>query len=296
MSGPDLSISIVSYNTREYLRQCLDSILENAEGISFEVIVVDNASHDGSADAVAAEFPSVRVISNSTNRFFTEGHNQALAIAQGQYFLILNPDTLVPGETLKTLSDFLKRNEQVGAVTCREIDAKGKPVITSTRFPSSLAGLVEWTWLRNWPLRSVLDNYLMSEWNRDTERTIEVGTGCFLMVRTSLLKRFGGFDESIKLYYSEHDLCQQIAQQGSQVRFLPKAHYVHFGQRSSSQESFALIRRIHFDDMRYYFAKYHGKFKAHLLMAGIRFCRFVESVLRRVSWRFVSARRKGAVT
>src|SRR5713226_8210989 len=110
MPDIDLSISIVSYNTRDYLRQCLNSILEDTRGISLEVIVVDNASHDGSADAVATDFPRVRVISNSANRFFTAGHNQALGIARGKYFLILNPDTLVPGDTLRTLLDFLKNN------------------------------------------------------------------------------------------------------------------------------------------------------------------------------------------
>lgn len=296
MAELDLTISIVSFNTADYLRQCLKSIFENSRGISFEIIVVDNASTDGSAEMVSEEFPSVRLIKNSENRFFTAAHNQALSLACGQYFLVLNSDTLIPIGTLSTLIDFLKSNAHVGAVTCREIDGAGHPVITSTCFPSLLTGLVEWTWLRNWPLRSVLDKYLMSEWKRDTPRRIDVGTGCFLMGQAALLKQFGGFDEGIRLYYSEHDLCQQVKRAGFEVHFRPEAHYVHFGQRSSSRESFAAIRRIHFEDMFYYFAKYHGKVAAYLMMAGIRSFRLVESVLRRLSWRMGFARRQGAVT
>ncbi|MFS8084125.1 MAG: glycosyltransferase family 2 protein [Acidobacteriota bacterium] len=296
MSEIDLSISIVNYNTREYLRRCLNSIFENVKGISFEIIVVDNASTDGSVAMVSEEFPSIRLITNSENRYFTAAHNQALAIARGQYFLILNSDTLVPRDTLSKLLNFISSSERAGVVTCREVDGQGNPVITSTRFPSLLTGLVEWTFLRNWPLHSVLDRYLMSDWQRDTTRTIDVGTGCFLMARTSLLKQFGGFDEGIRLYYSEHDLCRQVARAGFEVHFRPEVHYVHFGQRSSSQESLAVIRKIHFEDMLYYFGKYHGKVRARIMMIAIRCCRFVESLLRRLSLRVVSARRQGAVT
>lgn len=244
---------------------------------------------------VAEQFPSVRLITNSENRYFTAAHNQALAISRGQAFLILNSDTLIPPHTLSTLLDVVRSDQKVGVATCREINGMGDPVITGTRFPSLLAGLVEWTCLRNWPLRSVLDNYLMSEWTRDTPRTIDVGSGCFLMGRTAVLKQFGGFDEGIRLYYSEHDLCQQVARAGFEVRFRPEVHYVHFGQRTSSQESLAVIRKIHFEDMRYYFAKYHGKAGAAAMMMAIRVFRFLESTVRRLSWRVASVRRPGVV-
>ena len=296
MSKIDLSISIVSYNTVDYLRQCLNSILENTEGLSCEIIVVDNASTDGSTAMVAEQFPSVRLITNRENRYFTAGHNQALAVSRGEVFLILNSDTLIPRHTLSLLLDSVRNNHRVGAVTCRELNAKGEPVITGTRFPSLLAGLVEWTFLRNWPLRSVLNNYLMSDWKRDTPRAIDVGSGCFLMVRTELLRQIGGFDEGIRMYYSEHDLCQQVARKGFEVRFQPEAHYVHFGQGSSSQESLAVIRKIHFEDMRYYFGKYHGKVGAYAMMAMIRLFRFGDSALRRLSWRVTSTWRQGVPT
>ena len=244
---------------------------------------------------VAEQFPSVRLIENSENRYFTAAHNQALAISRGQTFLILNSDTLIPPRTLSTLLDVVRRDQRVGIATCREINGVGDPVITSTRFPSLLSGLVEWTWLRKWPLRSVLDKYLMSDWNRDTLRNVDVGTGCFLMARTSLLKQFGGFDEGIRLYYSEHDLCQQVARAGFEVQFRTEVNYVHFGQRTSSQESLSVIRKIHFEDMRYYFAKYHGKVGASAMMMAIRFSRFLESTVRRLSWRVASVWRPGVV-
>src|SRR5881275_2521088 len=108
----DLTISIVSYNTAHYLRQCLKSICENRSGPSFEIIVVDNASTDGSAAMVAREFPSVCLIQNRENQYFSRAHNQALAIAQGRCFLPLNSDTIVPAETLRKLVSFLDARPQ----------------------------------------------------------------------------------------------------------------------------------------------------------------------------------------
>ena len=292
----DLTISIVSYNTRDYLRQCLNSIFENTRGVSFELIVVDNASTDGSAEMVAEEFSSVTLICNEENRYFAVAHNQALKLARGEFFLILNSDTVVPSETISKLATFLEDNKQAGAVTCREVDGSQRAVITSTRFPSVPATIAEWTALRNWPLRKVFDRYMMSHWQRDTARTIEVASGCFIMGRTELLRKFGGFDERIKLYYSEHDLCRQISRAGFTIHFRPEAHYVHFGQRSSCQQSLLAIRKIHFADMRYYFAKYHGRVAATAMLSIIRLLRFVSRVASRISLRLASARRETAAT
>lgn len=281
----DLTISIVNYNTFSFLAECLDSIYANADGLPLEVIVTDNASRQAQTQLakIKERFPLLQIIANNENRYFTGGHNQALAKSRGTYFLILNPDTTILPQTLATLFSFMEAHADVGAVTCKELNALGQPVITCTRFPTPLTSIVEWTWLRNWPLRRVIDNYLMADWQRDTPRQVDVGTGCFLFTRTALLRQFGGFDEGIRLYYSEYDLCMQLTHSGYKIYFLPDAAYLHAGQQSSSQESLQVIRKIHFQDMFFYFSKYHGHLQARLMMQTISAARLAERGARVLS-------------
>jgi GT2 family glycosyltransferase len=274
----DLTISIVNYNSMEYLTSCLESIYSNPPGVSFEVIVIENASRDqdSAVQPIKAKFPQVKLIVNPVNRYFTGGHNQALAQSRGRYFLILNPDTLIPPGTLSTLVEFLDIHPQVGAATCQERDAHGNLVITSARFPSPLVEVIEWTWLRNRVGNAILSKYRMLNWDRMSSRRIDVGTGCFILARTDLLQTFGGFDEKIRLYFSEYDLYWKIAQQGFQAYYLSDAHYVHFGQRSTSKEQQASIRKIYFDDMFQYYREHFGWLRANGMRVSIRLGRFAE--------------------
>jgi len=275
----DLTISVVSYNTRDYLRQCLNSIYENTQGISFEIIVVDNASTDGSAEMVAQQFPSVHLIKNNENRFFSGGHNQALAIASGQFFLILNPDTIVPTGTLPRLVRFLKENPKVGAVSCREYDSNGNLVVTAGNLPGPAIQILEWTYLRGRVFKRAWDRFRLVDWNRDSLRRVDVVSGCFIMARTTLLRKIKGFDERIRLYFTEHDLCWNIGKADYEIYFVPDAHYIHAGQRSTSQYPKEYIRKILFEDMIQYYTPRYGRLRSSLVMLTIRFLRKLERTL-----------------
>jgi GT2 family glycosyltransferase len=265
----DLTISIVSYNTSDYLSKCLESIYCNTEGISFEVIVVDNASRDGTPDMMRSSFPQARLIVNPQNNFFSQAHNQAFAAARGRYFLILNSDTEIPKGTLKTLVSFMDERRQTGAVSCREIGPAGTLQTTASTFSTPFIEILEWTWLRDRAFRGVLKKYRLEGWPRDTLRTIEVSTDCFLMVRSELFREIGGYDEQFLLYYTENDLCLRIWQAGYRVEFTPDACYVHHVHGSTDREKPKHIRKIYFNDMENYYRKHFGSAKTALMMYGI---------------------------
>lgn len=265
----ELTVSIVSYNTRDFLDRCLDSIYRNTSGIAFEVIVVDNASNDDSVAMLEREFPQVRLIANADNRFFTRAHNQSLSIARGRYFLILNSDTEVPPETLSKLVRFLEENRNVGAVGCRELRTDGTLELTGSTFSSPWIEMLEHTVLSSVPrLRSPSRRYRMVNWSRATSRDVDVLTDCFLMVRTDLLRELGGYDERYLLYYTENDLCLCIWQRGYRVHFLADSHYIHHGHRSTMQIGIDNYNRIYEQDMFAYYDKHVGHLRTCLIQGG----------------------------
>ncbi|MCS7039345.1 MAG: glycosyltransferase family 2 protein, partial [Anaerolineae bacterium] len=136
MASPVVSILIVSWNVRDYLLRCLASLAAGADGLSYEVIVVDNASRDGTVAAVQAQFPAVRVMANATNRGFTAGNNQALAVARGAFFFLLNPDTEVQPDAIAELHRFLVAHPDVGIVGPRLLYPDGSLQSSRRRFPT----------------------------------------------------------------------------------------------------------------------------------------------------------------
>jgi len=281
----DLTISIVNYNTFSFLENCLESIYANTRSLTLQVIVIDNASREAEIHlhTLRACFPGLQIIANHVNRYFTGGHNQSLAKCRGKYFLILNPDTVVLPRTLETLFGYMEQHTDVGAVTCKELNERGETVVTCTRFPTPFINILEWTRLRDGFLHTFMDGYLMADWQRDTPRQVDVATGCFLFTRADILDQFGGFDEGIRLYFSEHDLCMQLARLGYRIFFLPDGTYLHHGQKSSVQENPGTIRQILFEDMRYYFAKYFSPGKAAWMMRAIYAGRSIERTIKKLS-------------
>ena len=265
----DLTISIVSYNTSIYLARCLESIYANTKSSAVEVIVVDNASRDGSVDIVRQRFSQVSLIANKSNRYLSAAHNQALAIAQGRYFLILNSDTEVPAGTLARLVEFLDDNPAVGAVGCREVNPQGVTHPTGSTFSSPWLEMLERTALATvYRLRGPDLRYRMTDWDRSSSRDLDVITDCFIMVRCELLVQLGGYDERFLLYYTENDLCLRIWQSGYRVHFLSDCHYIHHGQRSTVQIGTDGYNRIYEQDMINYYRKHFGEIRTKLMQAG----------------------------
>ncbi len=265
----DLSIIIVSYNTREHLQSCLRSILETSEGFSYEIVVIDNNSRDGSADLVGQEFRSVRLIRNSTNNGFAAANNQGFAIATGEYLLLLNPDTIVRRDSLRNTLDFMKRHPEASIVGCRLLNEDGTIQRSCRSFPSVLNLFFEASFLyKLFPKNSLIGKYYLGWFTYDKVKEVDVVLGAFMMIRRSVFERIGNFDEKFFMFTEETDFCIRAKRAGLRTFFYPGAEVVHLGGQSAGQESQRMYRDIYRTQL-YLFRKHFSHFE-YVLMALLR--------------------------
>jgi GT2 family glycosyltransferase len=225
----DVSILIISWNTSDMLRDVLTSVYDTVGDLSAEVIVVDNASSDGSPDMVAAEFPQAVLVRNSDNTGFAAANNQAMEIAKGRQFLLLNSDTLVHGDVLQASVAYLDATPQAGAMGCRVLNTDGTVQLTCSAWPSvtNLVLLTSGLWKLRFP--RFLGRYQMTHWLRDSERAVDIISGCYLLVRREVVDEVGLLDESFFFYGEETDWCRRIRDKGHKLMFAPVGEITHHG-------------------------------------------------------------------
>lgn len=226
----NLSIVVVSFNTLEMTRACLESVFsEQNSDLGIEVIVVDNDSHDGSADMVATLFPQVKLIRNPINAGFAAANNLAFRIAQGEYVLLLNSDTLVIGDVLEKSVEYLRSRTSVGAMGCRVLNTDRSMQATCSGYPTlwrlfaMAVALDRLPWIRNH------DAYLLRGWARDSEREVEVISGCYLLTRRSVIDQIGALDEDFFFFGEETDWCHRMSVAGWPLMFAPVGEIIHHG-------------------------------------------------------------------
>ncbi len=247
MSLPDLSICIVNWNGRELLRQCLDSIRtasrkplpqeEEGGALSFETIVVDNASSDGSAEMVEAAFPEVVILRNSTNRGFSFANNQAAKVSRGRFLLFLNNDTIVMPDSLRVLVEFLQSHVEVGMAGPRLIGRDGLPQ-RSYRYKPTPAALLHRLPLLRWTglFRRSYQRYRRREFDPHTPRGVEALLGAAVCLPREVFFAHGGWDEEFPFGLEDFDLSARVART-HQVMFFPGAEIVHLGKESSRKNA-----------------------------------------------------------
>jgi GT2 family glycosyltransferase len=230
----DLSVIIVSYNVANFLTGCLTSIYRAASRTSFEVLVVDNASTDGSAQMVRDEFPQAILLANESNYGFARANNQALRMSKGRYCLLLNPDTLVNPGSLDEMVEFMDHRPDVGASGCQLIGPDGAIQPSGRRFPSLLAVLLRGTRLHRLCNKPVT-RYLMADWDHSSVREVDWVLGACLLLSRKALEDVGLLDEGFFLYYEDIDLCYRLKARGWKVYYNPQIQVVHYYQRASAQ-------------------------------------------------------------
>ena len=225
----DLSIIIVNWNTREMLAECLSSVFSNLGQLKTEVLVVDNASTDGSPEMVASDFPAVRLIRNAENRGFAAANNQAMDVACGEYVLLLNSDTLVHGDVLTRSHEYMITRKAVGMMGCRVHNTDGSFQHTCSRWPSlfNLALLTSGLWKIGGP--ALLDRYQMTRWDRKDMRHVDVVSGCYMFVRRAAIQDVGLLDEDFFFFGEETDWCRRFARAGWALHFAPVGVITHHG-------------------------------------------------------------------
>jgi GT2 family glycosyltransferase len=233
LSNPSLSIIVISYNTREMTLACLASIARETR-TAHEVIVVENASSDGSAEAIAEAFPEVVLIAESVNHGFARAHPIAVARARAPWLLLLNPDTVVLDGALDKLLAFARRTPDAGIWGGRTLYADGR------LNPFSCWGrMTPWSvFCRTaglsaiFPRSTVFNPESYGGWDRSSEREVDIVTGCLFLIRRTDWDRLGGFDNAFIMYGEEADLCLRARALGLRPRMTPEAVIVHHGGAS----------------------------------------------------------------
>ncbi|MGQ9657610.1 MAG: glycosyltransferase family 2 protein [Fimbriimonadales bacterium] len=258
MSSPYLSICIVNWNTRELLRACLGSLYRYPPDVPFEVIVVDNASSDDSVAMVRAEFPQVVLIANAENGGYARGNNQALARAQGECLLLLNPDTEVFPDTLSRALSFLRAHPEAGAVGAKQLFPDGRVQASVRGFPTPANLLWEVSGLaRLFP--RWLGGYRMRGFTYDRVAVVEQPMATFLMVRRAVVEQVGLMDEAFPLFFNDVDWCYRIVQAGWRIYFVPEVQILHHGGASTRQVRLSAIRESHRALEVFYRKHYRGR-------------------------------------
>lgn len=230
----DLTVIVISYNTRELTLQAIGSFYRHAPPIAFEMIAVDNNSRDGSADAIAETFPQIRLIRSAENLGFAAANNHAAMFARGRRLLLLNPDTIHLDDATGALWRFAERTPKRGIWGGRTLfpDRSSNPTscwgrISMWSLFCSTFGLT--ALMRNSPLFNP-EGY--GGWDRGNERDVDIVTGCFLMIDRTLWEHLGGFDPTFFMYAEEADLCLRAKRRGAQPGITPQATIVHYGGAS----------------------------------------------------------------
>ncbi len=246
----DVSIIIVSYNTRELTKQCLESVLKKTEGIDFEIIVVDNNSQDSSGQMLKKEFPNVKLIESEKNLGFGKANNLGIDAAIGRNIFLLNPDTILINNAIKILSDYLDKNENIGICGGNLYDEEMNPSYSFDKIPSLLQ-----------EINILLGNPNKLNKNRNfnfTFKPMEVGyiTGADMMIKKSLLDKIGYFDPDFFMYYEETELTWRIKKSGYKIINIPNAKIIHLEGKSFNC-NLDKIKRI-LTSRKLFFKKTHG--------------------------------------
>lgn len=242
--GPDLSILVVSWNTRDLLRECLRAAIAAASGLAFEVIVVDNASGDESAAMVRREFadePRVRLIANARNENFARGNNQAYAASRGSHLLVMNPDVVLNGAALRGMLDHLRDHPEAGIVSCNLVGTDGEPQTLHRAFPTLPIVCAVWTQagrtLDRWLLLGLNGRrYRLRSRRRNGLAIIDQAAAACLMIRRATVEAIGGlFDERFPLFFNDVDLSRRVRDAGLEVHVRYDLSVVHHGRASIRQ-------------------------------------------------------------
>ncbi|MFO0707244.1 MAG: glycosyltransferase family 2 protein [Nitrospira sp.] len=228
----DLTIALISYNTRELLLACLRSIEETSADVAYEVIVVDNASSDGSAAAVSDAYPQVRVIANRGNVGYAAACNQTAGSARGRYLLLLNSDTVMKPGTLRSMVDCMDAQPDVGALSCLQRDEQGRAVQSCFPFPSIRDHIVHAEVLPR-VIRGLAGAAPVMDATQSQD--VDWANGACLMLRKEVFERVGGMDERFFMYFEDVDLCRRIHQFGYRVRHVADVEIVHLLGKSSER-------------------------------------------------------------
>lgn len=279
MSKILVSIVIVTYNSKEYLINCLDSLLSSQTKSNYEIIVIDNASIDNTYTIVSPDYPGVKFIYNSTNSGFAYANNQGIDISSGKYILLLNPDTLIVNNAIDIMVDFLETNPHAGACGCKVLNEDGSLQPSFFGFPTLIKEVghlfridrMRWLhgMLKSSKVLSKIARTNLAVFNA-ANSVIEVDylLGACLMIKTAVLAKVGPLDDKIFMYIEDTEICYRIKSNGYGVYYVPQGEIVHFGGKSSATDDQRMLMEYTRSRL-YFYRKCYGKLMTYALKSII---------------------------
>ena len=261
-----VSIIIVSYNTADLLDQCLESIERSDSRLDLDVIVIDNGSHDGSADLVAGRYPGVRLIRNSENLGFSKASNQGMRLSVADYVLLLNSDTVILPGSIDRVVEYLEANPDVGVVGCKVLKPDGTLDRPSRRsFPTPANSFYQRIGLTNlFPKSRRFAAYYLSYLDPDEVALIDCVMGAYMMIRREVIDRIGLLDEDCFFYAEDIDYCFRAKQAGWQVAYYPKATIIHHRGASTAKSRRRATTYFH-HSMLVFYRKHQAPYRSRLV-------------------------------
>lgn len=279
--SPQVAVVVVSYNTRDDLLNCLASVLESSRSSDIEFVVVDNASTDGSLEAVRQTYPQVTTIANPTNVGFGVACNQAIRATTGPFILLLNSDAAITPQSFQVLRDALSGNPQCGAAGCRIVNSAGAETTNTRNFLTPLNQAAEQSGIMSWTSWKYLRRNHPPKLDRNEQDcAVDWIDGACLMVRRAALDEAGLFDEEFFMYSEDEDLCFRLRQQGWVICYSASATARHCGAASTSQNSFDMLRQFYLSQMLF-LAKHRGQRAVLLYATAMKSILFLKSMVLR---------------
>ncbi len=254
----DLSIIIVNYNVKEFIQNLIHSIEKASRNLLYEIIIVDNASDDGSVEFIREKFPAVKLIVNSHNLGFSKANNIGLKEAKGDFILLINPDTIVSEDTFEVLINCLKEHDEVGMVGCKILNPDGTLQLACRRsFPGPWVSFCKVTGLSTlFPKSKLFAKYNLTYLNENQTYEVDAVSGSFMMIKREVYEKIGGLDETFFMYGEDLDWCYRIQKAGYKVYYVHSTQIIHYKGEST--------RRSSIDETKYFYNAMHLFVKKHL--------------------------------
>jgi len=268
-----LSIIIVNWNTRELLKKCIDSIIKNAPNFDFEIIIVDNASTDGSQnmiDTIQDSFEKpirdrIKEILNQNNLGFAKANNQAIKKAKGDYILLLNPDTEIINNTLEKTVDYIKKHEEIGILGCKLLNPDRTTQPSVRKFPTLGSQLIILLKLHNL-FPSFVSKYYMTDFDYSRSQIVDQVMGAYFLTTKKVLEKIGDLDEKYWIWFEEVDFCKKAKLAGFDTFYFADAEIIHIKAQAFNQV-LGIKKQVYLNNsMIHYFKKYHSIFSVFILI------------------------------
>lgn len=254
----DLSIIIVNYNVKEFLQNLIHSIEKASLNLTTEIIIIDNASDDGSVEFIREKFPQINLIANKTNLGFGKANNIGLKQAKGKYILLINPDTIVAEDTFEKMIQFFESNDNVGLAGCKILNPDGTLQLACRRsFPGPWTSFTKVTGLSTlFPKSKIFARYNLTYLDENQTYEVDAISGSFMMMKREVYEKVGGFDEQFFMYGEDLDLCYRIQKAGYKVFYVHSTQIIHYKGESAKRSSF--------DETKVFYNAMHLFVKKHL--------------------------------